>query len=125
MSRCFDMHFTIKGLKKIDQDKAVKYAEELWDVEGEVIDNITHLWGVDNLYGGEGDEGFVDRFTKHLWGKLGYYVNIEITCTYLDDYTAEKIEDLDSETFIRGKEYYEELFPTPNSIKFIKKGKKL
>jgi len=108
MSTAYQMKIILEKVKEEEEELLKEVVDKEWSVDNCWFED-GHLYfvGEGSLYGGEGEEEFVDRISKALWLKLDRYVPIYVKAIYLENPPYEE--------YNKDEEDYAKLFP--NSIR--------
>ena len=108
MSRRYEMDALIRGYEPEDREILKGLCMEEWEFEDafetlpeQALDGRIelHMTGEGFLAGGESEEEFARRLSHNVWRGLGYYCEIEVRATYL--------EEIPYETHFQGPDEYE------------------
>jgi len=102
MSRRYDMHIAVKGLKEkahmalVDEAVALKWNASYGFLDPATEEDGESTWqfltgGEGSLCGGETEEEFASGIAESIWEALGYYVSVIVTATYLEDLPHETL----------------------------------
>ena len=100
MSRRYDMHIAVKGLKEEHKALVEESISTKWNADYGFMEPIEEdgesTWqfltgGEGSLCGGETEEEFTGRVAESIWEALGYYVSVIVTATYLEDLPHETL----------------------------------
>ena len=119
MSRAYDMNIRATKLKKkTDGDTVKEVIESEWPISYGHTDPSTEddgtftlfTGGEGQLYGGETEEEFTSRVTQAIWDKLGYYAEVTVAATYLDDLPTDthSLDQHDYEAYLKEKKEKED-----------------
>ena len=88
MSRYYQMTCSAWKLQTGEADMIREALAEEWSWENYYEDaskTKLNLSGRDSLCGGESEEDFSARISRAIWARLGRYIPMEITCTYMEN----------------------------------------